>query len=361
MVLVEAAAQIEVVGVVLAERLGDLAHVGVEIEGLKRLAVGIGDLTRRSVLHALALVVPLADGDVGILVVRQQRQVTVQRVVDPRQLVVGEIAQQVLVVAVFGDGRDSPVDHGVEARIEDHRQIEAVTLPSGLLVLAAEVPAVLSAVHAHRVHDHRVGHRMLRLADRVHVRPRAQPVETVAAQHLLLVGGPCRGRSELLFEGLLLTVRTARRKDGHGFMDVGPSLGIDQPPAVTDLLRAEEPGSLLPVDHPAAVDALFGVAFPAVETRKAVDGLRLVALPLGLLRILPGLDLPVLRGLGREASDGQHGGRQKRQSVHESFHTAIRSYRSSRPATRSRRRARGCGTSAYRWRGRSAPLLHTCT
>ena len=291
---------------------------------------------------------------------RQQRQVTVQRIVDPRQLVVGEITQQVLVVAVFGDGRDSPVDHRVEPGVEDHRQVEAVTLPSGLLVLAAEVPAVLPVVHAHRIYDHGVGHRALRLADRVHVRPGSQPVEPVAAQHLLLVGGPCGTCPELLFEGLLLTVRTARREDSHGLVDERPSLGVDQPPAAADLLRAEESGGLLPVNHPAAVDALSGIAFPAVETRKAIDGLRLVALPFGFLRILPGLDPPVLRGLGRETSGGQDGGRQERQSVHESFHTAIRSYRGSRPATRSRRRARGCGTSAYRWRDRSTHPSRTC-
>ena len=325
MMLVETAAQIEVVGIVLAERLGDLAHVGVEIEGLECLAVGVGDLRRRSVFHALALVVPLADGDVGILVVRQQRQVTVQRIVDPRQLVVGEIAQQVFVVAVLGDGADGPVDHDVEPGIENHRQVEAVALPSGLLVLAAEVPAVLRAVHAHRTHDHGVGHRTLRLADRLHVRPGAQPVEPVAAQHLLLVGGPCGTCPELLFEGLLLTVRTARREDSHGLVDERPSLGVDQPPAAADLLRAEESGGLLPVNHPAAVDALFGIAFPTVETRKAIDGLRLVALPFGFLRVLPGLDPAVLRGLGREAPGGQHGSRKKRQSVQKSFHAAIRS------------------------------------
>ena len=202
---------------------------------------------------------------------------------------------------------------------------------------------------------------MLRLADRVHVRPGPQPVEAVTAQHLLLVGGPGGGRSEFLFEGLFLAVRAARREDGHGLVDKGPALGIDQPPAVADLLRAEEPRGLLPVDRPAAVLAQLRVALPAVETRKAVDGLRLIALPFGLLRIFPGLDLPVLRSLGREASGGQHGGRQERQSVQESFHTAIRSYRGSRPATRSRRRARGCGTSAYRWHGRSAHPSRTCT
>lgn len=240
-------------------------------------------------------------------------------------------------------------------------QVEAVALPSGLLVLAAEMPAVLSVIHPHRVHDHGVGHRVLRLADRVHVRPGPQPVEAVTTQHLLLVGGPGGGRSEFLFEGLFLAVRAAVVKTATALWIKGqPSGSTSHQRSPIFCVRKNPVASCRSTVQP-PYWLSFGSPFRQLETRKAVDGLRLVALPFGFLRILPGLDLPVLRSLGREASGGQHGGRQERQSVQESFHTAIRSYRGSRPATRSRRRARGCGTSAYRWHGRSAHPSRTCT
>ena len=113
--LVEAASQIHVVGVPLAQGCRNLGEVGLEVEGRERVTVLLGDVLRAGV-PAPAGVEPLADCEIARLVVGQEREVPVQRIVHPRNLVVGEVSHQPGVVLIFGHPGQLALHEPVEFR-----------------------------------------------------------------------------------------------------------------------------------------------------------------------------------------------------------------------------------------------------
>ena len=277
--LVEAAAQIEVVGIVLFDRLGHLLQIDLQTVGDESPAVGGRSFGELRPGLALALVEPLLSLLVVDVRLGPLLQTAVQRIVLPRNLIVREIADAVGIVLVLGDGRDLALDILVELGVEDHRKVVGITLPArparpGLFARGFDVAVEL----AHRTDDHRVGHRLGELAHGLHVGPRTQSVEPAGLEHRGLLTGPLRGRPELLLQLGLLTVRTAGAEHGHALADVEVAFGGYHPPASADLLRAEKAGRLQRGDFPAAVLVGDGV-FAGREAVDAVDRVGEVVAP----------------------------------------------------------------------------------